>query len=311
VRNYQMIVVGIDFSEASERSLALAASVADRFNARRLHIVHVVSMPTAAVLPALRPSSEAAQHALRQAEERLGALQVPDIGPTVTREVRVGNPAHQLAHVADEKSADLVVVAGRGHGVLAEMFLGSVPSSLIRVARCPVLIHAGTEPVDHFRDILAAVDLSPISRNVLENAFGVATRYDANVRVLSLFEHPFFESPPHGLLPKTMGAHEIEALGEEHRRQLMELIARVPANGAKVEVEVMSKAPAANVIIDVAKMLDADLIVLGTSGQGAWHRMILGSTANFVLSRASCPVLVVPHELRQEAMEQAGAPMPA
>lgn len=308
MRNYQTIVVGIDFSEASSRSARLAANIARRYQSRRLHLVHVVAMPAAAVVPAIRPSSEVAERARKQAEERLSAFALPELDTRVTREVRVGNPAQQLARSADELSADLVVVAGRGHGVLAEMILGSVASSLIRVAHCPVLVHAGPER-DTFTDVLAAVDMSPISRNVLENAFGVASRYGANVRVLSLFEHPFFESQPQGILPKTLGTSEIEALGEEHRRAVVDLIARVPANGAKVEIEVMSKAPAANVIIDVAKLIDADLVVLGTSGQGAWHRMILGSTANFVLSRSPCPVLVVPHEVRQEVPEQAGAPI--
>lgn len=310
MRNYQTIVVGIDFSEASDRSLNLAVSVADRFNARRLHLVHVVSVPTASVVPTIRPTSEVAARVQKQAEERLSAVPIPGLSTRVTREVRIGNPAQQLARSADELSADLVVVAGRGHGVLAEMFLGSVASSLIRVAHCPVLVHAGP-PKERFDTILAAVDLSPISRNVLENAFGVANRWASNVRVLSLFEHPFFESHPQGILPKTFGASDIEALGEEHRKAVMELIARVPANGAKVEVDVMSKAPAANAIIDVANLIEADLVVLGTSGQGAWHRMILGSTANFVLSRSTCPVLVVPHEVRQESPKEVRAAMPA
>lgn len=307
MRNYQTIVVGIDFSKASTASLRLAARLSDRFQSRRLHLVHVVSVPTAAVLPALQPSSEAARRAVGQAEDKLAALEVEASSSRITREVRAGNPAQQLARVADEISADLVVVAGRGQGVLAEMFIGSVASSLIRVAHCPVLVHAGADR-EEISGVLAAVDLSPISRSVLENAFGVAGRFQANVRVLSLFEHPFFESQPQTLLPKTLGQAEIEALGEEHRRAVVDLIAKVPTNGANVEVEVMSKAPAANVILDVAKLIDADLIVLGTSGQGAWHRMILGSTANFVLGRSPCPVLVVPHEVRQETPETVAAP---
>jgi nucleotide-binding universal stress UspA family protein len=310
VRNYQTIVVGIDFSEASKRGLELAARVADRFNARRLHLVHVVSAPTAAVVPAIRPTSEFAKRSQNEAQQRLSAVPIPGISTRVTREVRVGSPAQQLVRAADELSADLVVVAGRGHSLLAEMLLGSVASSLIRVAHCPVLVHAGP-PKERFDTILAAVDLSPISRNVLENAFGMANRWNSNVRVLSLFEHPFFESQPQGILPKTVGSSEIEALGEEHRKAVMDLIARVPSNGAEVEVDVMSKAPASNAIIDVANLIESDLIVLGTSGQGAWHRMILGSTANFVLSRSPCPVLVVPHEVRQESPEQVGAAMPA
>lgn len=306
MRNYQTIVVGIDFSEAAARSLHLAARVADRFNARRLHLVHVVSVPTMVVVPSLRPTSEVAKRAQQHAEERLAAIPVPDVATRVTREVRVGSPAQQLTQAADELSADLIMVGGRGHGVLAEMLLGSVASSLMRVAHCPVLVHAGPQK-ERFDSILAAVDLSPISRNVLENAFGMANRWDSSVRVLSLFEHPFFETHPQGILPKTVGATEIEALGEEHRKAVVDLIARVPANGVEVEVDVMSKAPASNAILDVANLTQSDLIVLGTSGQGAWHRMILGSTANFVSSRSTCPVLVVPHEVRQESPERVGA----
>ncbi len=310
MRNYQTIVVGIDFSEASGRALTLATKVADRFSARRLHLVHVVSYP-ASVLPSLSLSNDVTAGAVAEAEARLQALPLPEVSGRVTREVRSGAPAQELAQAADAAGADLIVVAGRGHGVLAELVLGSVSSSLIRVAHCPILVDSGVDEREDFREIVAAIDLSPISRHVLEGAFGVAQRFGAKVKVLSLFEHPLLKSGPNNILPKALSHEDIDQLGEEHRREVDRLLARVRTQGVPTEVEVMSKAPAANVIVDVAKMIDADLVVLGTSGQGAWHRMILGSTANFVLSRSPCPVLVVPHEVTEDAVERSTSAVPA
>jgi nucleotide-binding universal stress UspA family protein len=43
---------------------------------------------------------------------------------------------------------------------------------------------------------------------------------------------------------------------------------------------------------------DADMIVLGSRGVGGFARMLLGSTADQVVQRAHCPVLIVPPQDR-------------
>lgn len=50
---------------------------------------------------------------------------------------------------------------------------------------------------------------------------------------------------------------------------------------------------AAEVIIDVAKEENVDLIVISASGKGGLHRFILGSVAEEVLSKADGDVLLV------------------
>jgi nucleotide-binding universal stress UspA family protein len=295
------IVIGIDFSKASIEGLAAASRIAEEYESKRLHLVHVVSLP-GGVLPMPKDLEEAARS---RAQERLDELEVAP-GLWVTREVRVGIPARQLVAAAEHIGADLVMVAGQGHGVLAGI-LGSVASSLIRISHCPVLILRG-EQLRRFDDVVAAIDLSAISRNVLDCAFRVAARQQGRVMVLSLYEHPLLKAQPDGILPRAVTTEDIEVQGAQQRKEVVDLIAKVPSHGVDVQVEVMSKAPAANVIVDVARMTEADLIVLGTSGQGAWHRMILGSTANHVLNRAPCPVMVVPHEVLEEAPLPAGLP---
>ncbi len=46
-------------------------------------------------------------------------------------------------------------------------------------------------------------------------------------------------------------------------------------------------------IVTVGAEISADLIVMGTHGRGGWDRLVLGSTAEYVLRRAPCPVLTV------------------
>ncbi|HBE67133.1 MAG TPA: hypothetical protein DDW52_03190 [Planctomycetaceae bacterium] len=46
-------------------------------------------------------------------------------------------------------------------------------------------------------------------------------------------------------------------------------------------------------ILDVAKKLNADTIVLGARGHGAAYRVVVGSTADYVVNHASCSVLIV------------------
>jgi nucleotide-binding universal stress UspA family protein len=56
------------------------------------------------------------------------------------RRVVVGYAAEGLADLADEEGAEMIVVGSRGRGAFKAAFLGSVSTSLIGVARCPVLV---------------------------------------------------------------------------------------------------------------------------------------------------------------------------
>jgi nucleotide-binding universal stress UspA family protein len=49
----------------------------------------------------------------------------------------------------------------------------------------------------------------------------------------------------------------------------------------------------ANEIIQAANELDADLIIISTHGRTGLKRFVFGSTAEYVVRRASCPVLTL------------------
>lgn len=306
MRAYRSIVVGVELSAASAHTAAVAVRVAEHFDAQRLHLVHVVH--TSPVLPApLRPDGAPdpiTAAAVTRAERKLDELDLPETEVWIHREVRTGSPARELARAADEHHADLVVVARRGHNAFTRLVLGSVPNGLIRVTHCPVLVVDAGLPADaRFSNVLAAVDLSPVSHSVLENAAVVARAYAGEVQVLSLFEPPVLDADG--------GDEENDEAHRRHQEALGALLGRVRTEGVPLESQVVGhRGPVPPTIVELARGSAAEVIVLGTSGRNAWHRMILGSTAQHVLLRAPCAVLVVPSAIREESEDPSEAPLP-
>jgi nucleotide-binding universal stress UspA family protein len=147
------IVCGVDGSGDSALALAVAARLADRLDARLVlvNVVEPVGLPYAspgAFGPSLARGAPAdVLDAQVGAGERL-LEEMADQGNVEIAERRVvtGFAAERLADVADEEDAELIVVGSRGRGAFKAAFLGSVSTSLIGVARCPVLVvppHAG------------------------------------------------------------------------------------------------------------------------------------------------------------------------
>jgi nucleotide-binding universal stress UspA family protein len=81
----------------------------------------------------LEEQERASERLLEEMAEKAGLA-------TAERRVCSGMAAERLADLADEVDAELIVVGSRGRGAFKAAFLGSVSTSLIGVARCPVLV---------------------------------------------------------------------------------------------------------------------------------------------------------------------------
>lgn len=305
MKKIETVVVGTDFSPCAQAGLDAVRRAAAVLGTRRVHVVNVVET-SSWVSPPLVAYAELIELALDAARQRLEGLGFAIEGVEVTHEARIGSPARELAKAAEEIGAGLIVSATHGRTGLTRAVLGSVAADLVRVAHVPVLvIPSETQIPERFGRVLAAIDLSPVSRLVLEAAFQwAALSGDARLRVLSMFEHPIATLGDGELLPHYPSKEEIEEMGSEVRSRVDRLIREVGNPGVAVDVEVLSKGPAARVVLDVAGLTEPDLVVLGTSGKNAWQRMIVGSTAGRVLSECARPVLIVPHDVREEVLDE-------
>lgn len=297
MKKLQTLLVGTDLSDRGRIGVEAAVKLADQLGFSRIHVLHVVDLPLRSSvlgLPYALPTAVVdtlAKSLIEDAEKRLSQLELPACQAQMTRAAAFGIPAEQLTKTAQEIGADLILVTSRGLGGVTRFVLGSLANSLIRTAHCPVMVIREGEKVGPFQNVLAGLDLSPVSTSVLGVAREVAAAAGGEVRVVSCFEHPLLlSSMPAG------PAEVVEELGERHREALNALVASGPWADVPTQVEVIEKSPPGQVLVDLAAMLQPDLVVVGTSGRNAWRRMLVGSTASRLLSEAPCPVLVVPYD---------------
>lgn len=297
----EVIVIGTDFSPCAEKAIQAVQNWAPGWQTQKVHLVSVVEPVTWASASVVAAGAELATLAIEAATRRLDEISLDIPGVKVSREVRLGNPARELAVVGREQNADLLVTATHGRTGLERVALGSVSSDLVRLSHAPVLVVPSRQEVFEVPSkILAAVDLSPISGEVLRYGGLFAEGGEGQVKVLSSFDYPLASVQADELLPHFPNREEIQSMENEYQQKVIELVQRKGA-AVSMDVEVISKTPASQVILDVASLIKADLVVIGTSGRNAWHRMILGSTASRVLNESPCPVLVIPHEINDKS----------
>jgi nucleotide-binding universal stress UspA family protein len=140
------IVCGVDGSADSQAALAVATDLAERLRLRLImaNVVEPIPAPYVGVASLGGPMPRALLSTTNQQEEAADGLLV-ELSTAMgleqaDRRVVVGYAAERLADLADEEGAEMIVVGSRGRGAFKAAFLGSVSTSLIGVARCPVLV---------------------------------------------------------------------------------------------------------------------------------------------------------------------------
>lgn len=148
------------------------------------------------------------------------------------------------------------------------------------------------------KSILCPVDFSDFSRHALAHAVVIARWYEATLTVL----HAYAGGPPPVLFSSNLGPVPVQPIPapappHEMREAMLADLKRfaesVSAAGAEMRFEARPGG-AVRAILDEAKAVSADFIVLGTHGRGGLDRLVLGSVTEKVLRKASCPVLTVP-----------------
>jgi len=196
------------------------------------------------------------------------------------------------------KRGGLLVVGSQGLDALDRFMLGSVSTKLIHHATCPVLIVKGeATPV---RQILVAIDGSTASAKAL--GF-VLTKFQTDRSSGRDGDGPIHVSVLHVITPRPMAPVTIGTtipwikqrdlrVKEIGRRLVDQSVRRFIEAGFTANPLCQFGNPAEK-IIKTASRQHAHLIVMGTKGQAAIDRFLLGSVSTRVVQHANCAVLVV------------------
>ena len=142
----------------------------------------------------------------------------------------------------------------------------------------------------NLRTILVAVDGSARAPAVLAAAVEVGARFSATLRLLRVAELPP-ELPPAaaGVPADPLPAHLTKLVTDELRQLALQV-----DPGTTLGEPIVRFGQPWRVILEVARELDADLVIVGSHGYHGWDH-VLGTTAGNVANRADRSVLVV-HE---------------
>jgi nucleotide-binding universal stress UspA family protein len=137
--------------------------------------------------------------------------------------------------------------------------------------------------------------LSDVSRHTVDHAILMARWYQAKITALHICNPiiiPAAELTVAGMVPPPL-------LTEDEINEAREEVLECFAGAKPVEVEVViDGGHPANKILERARALPADLIVIGTHGAGGFEHLVLGSVTEKVLRKAACPVMTVPPHAR-------------
>ncbi len=150
-----IIVVGVDYSPASDLAVQRAFEIAASKATSEVHLVNVVQLyGTQALIdyPA-EPSgfmsvsmADATLHVERYAKRQWQVFFAERDESAAARSARViphlrlEAPAHEIAQLAADVEADLVVVGTQGRRGISRLLLGSVAEAVVRLAPCPVYV---------------------------------------------------------------------------------------------------------------------------------------------------------------------------
>jgi nucleotide-binding universal stress UspA family protein len=303
------VLIPIDFSPPSLEAIEFALPLIKKFGAH-LHLVHVFEsdypLASMAAMPLIVPELEVGRRVRSHLKDVARKYSI-DLNAKNIHALE-GRPFQQICDLARKIDIDLIVASTRGKTGLKHLALGSTAERIVRYSPCPVLVVRGPDqekkdgrdgkhprPALVFRKILVPIDFSACSMKGLDYAKALAKQFGSTLVLLhSVHLEYYVASDEYARYDLPMLMQQVEKTA---KKQMRDLVQKTDWEGIKVETS-LEVGHAGEQICDRAQDRHADLIVTSTHGTTGLKHILLGSTAEYVIRHAHCPVLVVPSRER-------------
>jgi nucleotide-binding universal stress UspA family protein len=271
------IVCGIDQATGSRHAAAIAARLARDLDSRPI-LVHVaVGGGFLQRVPLARLGRR------RRMRRTLNAIADEHSFPAGTdRQVKGGDPPTTLIAVARREGAELIVVGAGGEGTVSAALLGSVTSTLMRDAPCPVIVVPSdtVAPLDAegMRSVVCGVAGEETDSALLRLTVDLANRLGGELYAVHAYSP---DADPRQPAAERL-AHALEEAG-------------VDAQGSVLPL------PPAQALETVADEQRAGLIVVGSRGPSELGSFRHGSVPTQLATQGRTAVVVLPLGARLEA----------
>jgi nucleotide-binding universal stress UspA family protein len=274
--------------------LAHAAAIAEAMGSR-LTVIHVLEPPTAGQTP-----PDPIEWELRHREAQAQIMQLTEhAGDTLQIESSVveGPAAERICQWAREHKVDLTVLAARGESGWSEWGLGGTARQVVESVPGPVMlvpvVETGGDAV-RYRRLMVPLDCSSRAECALPIAVRIARGHEAEVLLVhavpdvDLTEVGPLEAEDLDLRDRLRRRNERVA-----QRYLNLIRARMPLTGASTRIRLLPSGDPRHALARAVSDEGIDIIVLCASGLSGHRDLPIGSTADFLMTHAAKPILLV------------------
>lgn len=288
------ILVGIDFSPSSRNALLTALRLAKSTHSR-VTALHVMDPLLAREVKRAHGFSDQGLHDFMA--ERIKTFAGKDAVPPVeiNFEFDAGPDFETLVRWCNNLHTDLMVLGSRGR-THARFELGAIAAKCARQAPADVLL-VREEMKYPFRHIITCVDFSDTSAKAVRLAAEVAETDGSKLDCLFVNQTALALSLDYsGLvpaleIPDTTTTPHWEAELEKFRQSIIPASVAPRARGV-----VLERVNVRDAIYEHVARTEADLVVLGTRGSNGLRALLMGTTAERVITHSPCSVLAVKPE---------------
>jgi len=279
---YNKLLVAMDGSEASKNALHQAFKLA--FDEKKWITVAAINPPYQGDLDLIGVSN--IQELLKgKGEEILEEAQkiATEERASIKTRLEVGEPYEKIIEIAEEEKCELIVMGRRGITGFERALMGSVTAKVIGCFKGRTLI-VPTETSVGWKKIIVASDGSKHSEAAVNEAINYAKSYGGSLNIINVV---YTNDEVSATAPSL-----VESMVQKAREHLESLKALANSENVEADIFVKEGEPYQG-ITDLAEELGADTIVIGSRGQTALKRILIGSVTSRVIGLSPCPVLVV------------------
>lgn len=182
------ILVPTDFSKIARNAIDYAVEIAKLTNAKLIlfHVYHVPAVPSE--MPIVIPIDEIEKNSmdsLKKIEKNIHLKHGNKL--VVEYQCRCGFPIDEINTFAEENKIDLIVMGMEGAGYLTEKLVGSITTSLIKKAKCPLLAIDKHVKFKSVKKIALACDYEETqNKSILEPLKEFVQLFESHVYVLNV-----------------------------------------------------------------------------------------------------------------------------
>ena len=270
------IIVPVDFSKYSEYAMEAAAKLAKKHHSEIL-VLHMLEMSDTLLTTADDEQSAKAVFFFKLAEKKFEEFLNKDYlkGITVTPIVKRFRVFSEVSEVAEEHSADLIVMGSHGVSGFTEIFVGSNTEKVVRHSDIPVLVIKSQPKSMDLKTAIFACDFSEKSIAPYLEASKLFATFNSKMVLL------YVNLPGDTFKSSTQMEAVIETFLKKADGNLKNLS----------NVHYVSDVTVENGILNFAKKINADLVAIPTHGRKGLAHFFEGSISEDLANHANLPVM--------------------